>query len=249
MPEQNISQVKKKSILVVFDRIIKDPDMFILDKVIEHYDTYKDYLNLDPLMLLPKEERYKLMMCRTEVNIFKWLMKKKFNYQESYDRLYKKYKRMYIDIPFLPMTDKIARISKSYLVDSIYIWNPTFDLRQEFEVATAFDTDSARNIFYTKGRYEDVLESVDNIGVIFDWNLERIRPLAEDERNYLYIIPKYGFNYDLKDKLADKRDALDKLFVSSLSLMKYGLGELPNVGDFDPYGKYKDTKADDAVYG
>lgn len=189
----NISSLQKSDVFIVFDRIIKDPDFFIFKKIMSECDMNR--FNLGQFIGFPEVMKKRLIIGRTEENLFKWLMKEEFDYESEYNEIYYKYPDMYADNELLNIGKSLFRLSKSYLIDNIYIWNEKYDKRQALEIASLYSSSTPRNIIYCKGKYMDVINSIPNIHTIFDWNIERLTPMIQSRSDIMFAIPRYGFNY------------------------------------------------------
>lgn len=231
----DIHNPKKVSILITYDGIIRDPNMFILDYVIEKYEKYKNYLNLEPLLYLPKESRYLLMLSRKEKHLFKWLLKNNFNYEKTYDNLYRKYKDMYTKLPSLNIAKSIPKLSYLFTVNNIYLWSETYDRRKEFEIVSEFSSNTKKNVIYVTGSYQSVVNQIDDLGFIFDTDLDRLIPIMKVYENCVFCIARLGYNYDNYVYKSSNRTIknIDDLLHGSVNELKYGVGKATNVGDFN----------------
>ena len=211
--------IKKSDVFVVFDKVIKDPDFFIIKHVMKNYDKYIPYLHLEQFVGYPDEIIYRMVISRTEKDLFKWLMKKEFNYQESYNYIYNKYKNMYNICTLLNIGKSIYNLSSSYLIDNIYVWNEKYDKRQSLELASLYVSDTPKNIVYCEGPYFEVLNNLPNVHTIFDWDVDRVTEVIESRADIIFGIPRYGFNYEYRED-----DSL---------ILKNELDKYKNVGTYD----------------
>lgn len=189
----------KSSMFVTFDRIIKDPDFFILDEIIRNIDLYGEYFDLENLKLIPPDVRYGMIISRREKNLFEWLLKKDCDYQTSYDLMYQNEKTLYIESPFLNMANTLLELSKSYLIEEIYIWNEVFDKRQSFEISSMYSSLLQKNITYVTGEYNSVINALPKLRIIFDYDIDRLQPLLESRDDIIFGLANYGFNYILEE--------------------------------------------------
>lgn len=231
----DISKPKKVSILITYDGIIRDPNMFILDYVMDNYDKYKDYLNLEPFRYIPKETRYLLMLSRKEKHLFKWLLKKNFNYEKTYDNIYHKFKDMYTKLPSLNIAKAVPKLSYVFTVDNIYLWSEKYDRRKEFEIVAEYSTNTKKNVIYVTGPYQSVVNQIDNLGFIFDTDLDRLIPIMKSYENCVFCIARLGYNYENYVYKPSKRviKSIDDLLSGTVNELKYGVGKATNVGDFN----------------
>lgn len=205
---------------VVFNKIIKDPDFFILDDIIRNINLYGEYFDLDKLQYVPPTVRYGLSVSRPEKNLLKWLMKKDCDWQTTYNLLYDNEQFLYINSPFLDMAPRLLNVANSYVIEEIYIWNEVFDKRQAFELSAMYPSNIDKNILYITGDYDKAIKSINNLRAVFDYDIDRLIGLIEERDDIIFGVANYGFNY--------------KSTENDYSL-KYNADAYKNVGTFSAY--------------
>lgn len=214
---------KKINMLITYDRIIKDPDLFILQVITsKYYDKFKDYIDMDSLLSLDPNALELLLYNRPQVNILEWVSIKEFDYDKNYKFLYNAFKTMYAESKELKIVKNIKNFLMSYYIDRIFVYNEKDDIRQRYDLSLIFG-DS--RIEYIVGPMYDILKKF-KIHMVYDWNAKRVSDLVDTEEfNHIFFaIASYGFNFEeIEEK--DK----NKIYLPKL---KYDLYDRDNVAFF-----------------
>ena len=213
-------RLQKTSVFFVFDRIIKDPDPYILKyAATRHKDEYKSLIDTKTINTLEIDTLLVMLIQRNVVNPLRWSSIAEFDYDAEYKKLYDEANRMYIGVPKLPMCRIIQGYIHDFKVSDIYIWNQERDPRQEFQLVNLFP-DGKDKIKYITGDYERAIKS-SNPSLIYDWSLDRIANLnsCQEHNDRFFGIANYGFNFEDDEHIT----------------LKYGLSTCRNIAFFIAY--------------
>lgn len=219
--ERHMLECNRLNILVVYDRIIKDPDIFILQKIAKkYYNQFKDYIDMESLLSLDASALAPVLYARKTQNILEWSAIKEFDYEKNYMFLYKEFKEMYRESAELKMVNTLKTFTTSYCIDRILIYNEIDDIRQRYDLFKLF---GQSKIEYITGPMEKILKSI-QINIVYDWDASRVAKLNEyEEFNHTFFaIAAYGFNFEEGDPDA----------WINIPTLKYGLSERDNVAFF-----------------
>lgn len=221
MPELTAIKQQKCNVFIVYDRVLKDPDTFILRQLEFHYRSkFEEYLDFSKLDDISDKYIQAALIMRREENPFTLIAKKKFDMDLNYTYLHKKFKNMYRDSAKLAAWHYLDRFVHNYCVGKIYVWNPEPDERQMYDLAT--NTNRNTKIEYITGNYRNAIQQT-NPGLIYDWSAKRIAELVDDEEyNHVRIgISNYFFNFVGEDIQPD-----------GVCYLKYDLSYRENIGYF-----------------
>jgi len=183
-------------VFFVYDRVIKDPDAFILKKISKSYSNkFKEYIDTDLFNTMTLDTLMITLMERNIENPLEWASIKEFDYEKNYSFLRKQFPNMYRDSKPLHMCGIIKGMIYDYSIGDIYVWNPEDDVRQRFDLSSQFG--KIKKLKYITGDYEKcVKETKPNI--LYDWDVDRIYKLDEfSEMNHTFFgIADYGFNFE-----------------------------------------------------
>lgn len=185
----------KSNILMVFDHIIKEPDVFILKKINERFhNIYSEYLKLELANDLSNEALLIALNTRPEKNLFKWLSKVDFDYSKNYVSMYNRWKEMFIESPELLGKIYLDKFIKGYCINNIYIWNEVDDIRQRYELVRLF---GKTDINYVTGPMDVVIKKF-NINGVYDYDADRVAALNEFDEfdDVIFGIANYPYNFE-----------------------------------------------------
>ena len=222
--QNNFLHCKKLNILVTFDRILKDPDIFILQNISnKYYEQFKEYSDMESIMSLSTDTLEQQIYSRSTLNVLKWAATKEFDYEKNYNFLYNAFKEMYIFSKELKMVETLKLFLNSYCIERMLIYNEKDDIRQRYDLSLMFG-DS--NIEYIVGPMDEILKKI-KIHIVYDWDARRIADLIDtgEFEDTFFGIAGYGFNFEDTDDEKKK----DIFYVPKL---KYNLYERENVAYF-----------------
>ena len=128
-------KLKSIRVLVTYRDIIKTADMYIINLLKTKFrDKFKEYIDYSLLDTLTDEALLLHWVNRPVKNPLEWLAIKPFDYEKNYQLLYDKSKRLYIDCEALKFDATLSNYKVSRAIDDIYVWNPTYDKRQHFDL-------------------------------------------------------------------------------------------------------------------
>lgn len=214
-------ECNKISILITYDRMIKDPDIFILQKLARsYYNEFKDYIDMESILSLDSTALAPFMFERKEQNILKWVSIKEFDYDKNYKFLYKEFKEMYNESQELKMVKVVKSFLTSYCVDRILIYNETDDIRQRYDLSLLF---GKSKLEYVTGPMDIILKNIP-INIVYDWDARRVAKLNEFDEfdNIFFSVAAYGFNFE-----EERKDA-----IINIPTLKYNLSDRENVAFF-----------------
>ena len=190
------------TVFCVYEEVMRDPNFFLINKILNTKklrEQFEEYLNLS-IFDEQSEDRVKvLILNRTEKNIFKWLAKKKFDFDYNYNLLKDKFKTLYEESPALDMYRALGRMVSEPFLKCMYIYHPTQDKRIMYDIVTTFGKDNKDKVKFVTGPYLDVIEAIGpDINLYVDNDANRIAPLLHmEERRYnTFMVAQYGYNYE-----------------------------------------------------
>ena len=226
MPGVQLHRLEMQPIraMFVYDRVLKDPDAFLLKKVASDFaDQFKEYIDINKLNTVTIEYLTGALIDRDKKNPLEWLALKEFDYEENYKFLKDQFKNMYFSsLPLYGWTI-VDRFTRSFASGDIYIWNEVDDVRQKYDIVSNFNNPGIKYI--TGDFFEAVKEVKPNI--LYDWDADRIGTLLQDELNQeIFVgIANYEFNFTRENRL----------------LLKHNLTFRENVAFFVAYHPTKDA--------
>lgn len=186
--------LKRSSILIHYDDIIKSTDLFILRIVAEkYYDQFKDYIDIDFYKDISDDDLKYIIFSRTERNIFKWLRKKEFDYEANYTYFKNKYKNIFISALTLDMYNNVHTFEKAYFINNIVFYSREYDPRIEFDIQSNF---LGEKFLYVTGPLQKVINTYEIESVHYPYLDESIKEIIMNNKDVFFLIPNYGFNMD-----------------------------------------------------
>ena len=207
---------KTINILVVFDRILKDPDECIMKMIVGKYkNKFEKFVDMETLMSVDKNMYLPLLYSREEENILKWMAIKEFDYEKNYAILYNGLKMLYANSSELKMVKIVKDFITSFYVKNIYVYNETDDVRQRYELVQMFGD---KTVKYVNGPLDKVIKKL-GIHIVYDWDARRVALLNEYDEfdDVIFGVAEYKFNFE-KD---------------NPNLLKYNLTYRENVAHFN----------------
>ena len=167
-------KLKSLSILVTYRDIIKTADFYILDLVKTRFrDKFKDLIDFKLLDTLTEEALMLHWLHRPVKNVLEWLAIKEFDYEKNYQFLYDKSKKLYIDDDRTLKFDKVLENYKfSKAINDIYVWNPTYDKRQLFDLKVRHGLGKIK--YVTGASLERVLDRIGSVNLVYDTDADRV---------------------------------------------------------------------------
>lgn len=214
----------KLNLLITFDRIIKDPDIFILHNIASnYYEQFKEYIDMESLLSLDTKALEPILYARSVFNILEWVSIKEFDYTKNYNFLYNEFKNMYIDSKELKMVETVRSFLTSYCVDRIFIYNEKDDIRQRYDLSLMF---GKSKLEYIIGPMKDIIKEA-KIHIVYDWNVDRAAEIIDTEEfNHVFFgIAAYGFNFE---PMTEE----EKKSIFKIPKLKHGLSDRENVAYF-----------------
>lgn len=197
----NYLRVNKANVLIVYDNVLKNPDPYILRRLVTTYrDKFKRYIDVETIETISDELLLSLVVNRAKKNVLEQVAITEFDYELNYNILHEKFLDMYQNSIPLQMYQTLINFYKSYCIDHIYVYNPTYDKRQHFDIETVFK--DMRNLQYVVGDMEDVINQIGDINVLYDWDVDRVNDLVSTglHDDIFFGVAQYPFNFE-KDKL------------------------------------------------
>jgi len=212
-------KLKSLTILVTYRDIIKTADFYILDLVKTRFrDKFKDLIDFKLLDTLTEEALMFHWLHRPVKNILEWLAIKEFDYEKNYQFLYDKSKKLYIDDNRTLKFDKVLENYKfSKAINDIYVWNPTYDKRQLFDLKVRHGLGKIK--YVTGASLERVLDRIGSVNLIYDTDADRVAELINTGKypKMVFGVGAYGYNYQ-RDFIL-KHDLADNVNVSTFPIL------------------------------
>lgn len=200
----NYLKVNKANVLIVYENVLKTPDVYILRRLVTTYrNKFKRYIDVETIETLSNELLLSLVVGRAKKNILEQVAITQFDYELNYNILHKKFVDMYHNSAPLQMYQALANFYNSYCIDHIYVYNPTYDERQHFDIESNFK--DMQNLQYVVGDLEDIVNQIGNLNIIYDWDVERVNSLVKKHNDIFFGVAQYPFNFE-KDKLHLKHE-------------------------------------------
>jgi hypothetical protein len=180
----------------VYNRVLKDPDAYILKKVARDYrQKFDSYIDIESINTQTIDALSVTLVERDVINPLQWASIKEFDYDKNYNFLYHQFEGMYYNSPELAMTVIVKGMILDYSFGDIFIWNKEDDIRQKYDIATTFGKSSKIN--YVTGDFTKLLDDV-KPQIVYDWDVERVFKMNEDSsRNDTFFgVSAYGFNFE-----------------------------------------------------
>lgn len=200
-------KLKSIRVLVSYRDIIKTADMYIINLLKTKFrDKFKEYIDYSLLDTLTDEALLLHWVNRPVKNPLEWLAIKPFDYEKNYQLLYDKSKRLYIDCDALKFDTTLSNYKVSRAIDDIYVWNPTYDKRQHFDLQVRH---GLGKIKYVTGELDAVLDKLGDIHLVYDTDADRVQALIDTGKYDMTVfgVAAYGYNFErdfiLKHSLAD----------------------------------------------
>ena len=218
--------VQKANILVAYDYILKNPDVYIIQKIVkDFYKKFDPFLKLDQVANISAKTLLPMIIHRDKENLFEWLSKKEFDYNGNYEFLHNKFKDMYNSSTELRMYSVLQGFSASYCIDTIYIYNEVYDKRQHYDITTGIMFKNP--VQYVTGNLKEVIDAIGDLNIVYDHSAKRV---AEINENYEYEeivfgVGNYGYNFNPDNPIE----------------LKYDLYKRKNVAYFPVYTEEKDN--------
>ena len=213
------AKVNHANLLFVYDNVIKTPDAFILKLASSKYaNKLEEFMYLDMPKTTTLETLTDRLIHRAVKNPIEWLAKKEFDYDKIYNQLKEKSVRVYEDSIYLRAFDTIRIFVKSYCIGRIYIWNPSVDKRQLYDLSGLLDGSNDKVQYVAGSNLRQVIDNIGNLNVVYDWDAERIRDIVSTGvyDGILFAVGNYPFNFE----------------PDNPKKLKYGLDEYDNVSSF-----------------
>lgn len=187
-------------IFIDYEEIIRSPYPAMLKLISSHYqDHYKDFLWMEEFadMDMPNLER--LCVQRTKKNIFEFLAKKPFDYDQAIKDLKDKFMDIYKESPMLMMGESVSRMMSQKFTKKIYMYTEQYDIRVHIDIQETFKNMNIIN--YVTGDIEQVIQDLKDVSFYVLKDIDHI-PLIfkHDIGDYKEIVlASYGYNYNLDD--------------------------------------------------
>ena len=212
--------VKKANVMISYDYIIKNPDIFILRMIAKNFrEKFKDYLNMPILTTLEKDAMYPIVVNRTEQNLLKWASIKEFDYDSNYDYLYNKFKNMYFASDMLQMAYAVKSFNVSYCIDKIYLYNEVYDKRQHFDIQNMYGFNKVQ---YVVGDFKKVIDKIGDVNIVYDHDAKRVSDVINtgEYDGIMFGVAAYGYNFEPGKPYHLKYDLLEHDNVSSFPVFE-----------------------------
>lgn len=202
---------KTINILLVFDRILKDPDLTIMKIISSQYrNKFEGFVDMESLMSVDKKMYLPLLYSRSEINILKWMAIKEFDYEKNYNVMYNGLKMLYANSDELKMVRVVKDFLQSFYVDNIYVYNEKDDVRQRYELVQMFGD---KTVKYVNGPIDKAIKQL-QVHLVYDWDAHRVASLNEYDEfdSVFFAIAGYRFNFEqdkpeiLKYNLVDRKN-------------------------------------------
>ena len=188
--------LKKADLLFVFDRVLKDPDPFIIMTIVNKYPhKFAKFIDIDLFDTLTMDALSPYIVMRQIENPLEWAAIKEFDYEKNYRYLHDRFKNMYRDSKPLHMVNAVKRFINGYCINNIYIWNEKDDERQRYDICSMFP--KTDKIKYVTGDYANTLKKL-KPNIVYDWSAKRISEVNEYEEfnNIFFGLSNYRFNFE-----------------------------------------------------
>ena len=187
--------LQKADILFVYENVIKNPDAFILKKIVKDFRSkFEEYMDTNIISTLDITPLTLILIDRNDKNVLRWVSKKEFDYESNYNFLHKQFLNMYNESIMLDGGKILLRFIHSFCIGNIYIWNPVDDKRQRYDIVKNF---GGPNVMYITG---DLGACIDKYKpkLVYDWDADRIYDLVRtnEHKDTLFGIANYGFNFE-----------------------------------------------------
>lgn len=219
--------VKRKEVIFIdYIGVIKNPAPFILKKIADEWKTplgnYIDFTKIS------NKDIYQLMYLTarsTEKNVLKYISKKEFDFDNTFNHIYNKYNNLYLESENLTISTSLQILLRQKFVQKVYIYTPTFDERIYLDIADTFPKDK---ISYVTGidRIEVIKEIKDEITSYITTDVTLVDRLIEiDKISYTSVlVASYGYNLRLsKDNSLELKidDVDDKVRTHTFKLTSF----------------------------
>lgn len=137
MLTHNEFDVRKETILIEYNRVIKNSDQFLMWKLgNELYDLYKDTLNIERLKGISREDALVLTNMMFKPNVLDNFKKDSLpdGWIKSYIDLYFSYPDMWENCTLIDMGVALYNLASQKFVDKIILWSPFEDPRIEDDI-------------------------------------------------------------------------------------------------------------------
>lgn len=212
--------IHKGNLLYVYDRVIKEPDTFIMRMISsdKYRSQFEKYIDMSSIITVTKDTLAAALSQRSKENPLEWAAVRKFDYEKNYWYLYKKFPNMYEDSDPLVQANSLRMFIHSFCIDNIYVWNRYDDIRQRYDLAELCGNSKVQ---YVTGPLDAVLRKF-KPNVVYHWSAKEVNDLLEYEEfnNIFFGIANYGFNLDFSNMML-KYNLWKRPNISTFNVMKY----------------------------
>lgn len=187
-------------IFVSYNEIIKNPYPFILSQIVKRYtDFYKDFLDINKFKSLDNDNLLRLVIQRSEKNIFEYLAIKKFDYESSLQDIYNKFDDLFIYSPQLQIADSLTMLLSQKFTKKIYIHSDVYDKRIHLDIQTLFQ--DMHRVNYVTGDFTKVINKLEGVTTWILDDAYKIIPLVHNKKVEFtnILVANYGYNFALND--------------------------------------------------
>jgi hypothetical protein len=194
---ENLLTPSTANILFVYDNVLKSPDAFILKKVATEYrDRFEGFIDFSLIDTNTPESLLLHLVRRNEKNPLKWLATQEFDYDKLYNQLHQGFSNMYRDAERLRLYNRLYSLAASYCIEHIYIWNPEYDVRQQFDLDDILHENKVE--YVVNPDLGQTILDIGEVNIVYDWDAERVWELVRTDKydDTFFGIAGYPFNFE-----------------------------------------------------